>query len=56
MLGIRAQNWIRPNLKDMETASILAEVHRTSTLARESHWCIGWAYALRHEALSNQSQ
>ncbi len=55
ILGIRAENWIKPHVTGMDQVSIRAEMQRSARLARESHRCIDWAYATRHEHLSWRS-
>ncbi len=56
VLGARAENWIRPDVTGLDRVSIRAEMQHSARLARESHWSIGWAYALRHEALSGHER
>lgn len=56
VLGVRGERWFRPDVRGLDRAWVCSELSRTSRLARESHWCVGWAYAIRQEALSASSE
>lgn len=45
-------NWIDPDLTEMGMCELTHANSTAARLARECHWSVGWACALRHEALA----
>jgi len=48
VLGVNGENWIRPDLTGLDQASVRSAVQHDARQARDSHWVIGWAYAIRN--------